>query len=131
MRISDWSSDVCSSDLPVDEKGAIGLAGRCAAAVDQHLGKAGRKAAHLNPVIFEHVGREGDAGHPFQHLADGNRFETLKIFEIVGKNGIGVLSPVAENDLTVHYYVMRVCGGDLAEIGLRSDRTSTRLNSSH
>src|SRR3546814_7635712 len=32
---------------PVDEKGAIGLAARCAAAVDQHLGKAGRKATHL------------------------------------------------------------------------------------
>src|SRR3546814_7801936 len=55
---------------PVDEKGAIGLAGRCEAAVDQHLGKAGRKAAHLNPVIFENVGRAGDAGHPIQHLAD-------------------------------------------------------------
>src|SRR3546814_2422974 len=35
MRISDWSSDVCSSDLSVPARGAIGLLGR---PVDQVVG---------------------------------------------------------------------------------------------
>src|SRR3546814_17660123 len=40
MRISDWSSDVCSSDLPVDAADEGALAGAAAADDAQHLARA-------------------------------------------------------------------------------------------
>src|SRR3546814_18978124 len=72
MRISDWSSDVCSSDLDVDALGRIGLASALAAAA--FLGRAGlvveqhadaRRVAQLLLHAIELVAvLDGDPGGP-------------------------------------------------------------------
>src|SRR3546814_18335074 len=72
MRISDWSSDVCSSDLDVDALGRIGLASALAAAaflgrtglvVEQHADA--RRVAQLLLHAIEMVAvLDGDPGGP-------------------------------------------------------------------
>src|SRR3546814_6141599 len=72
MRISDWSSDVCSSDLDVDALGRIGIASALAAAA--FLGRAGlvveqhadaRRVAQLLLHAIEMVAvLDGDPGGP-------------------------------------------------------------------
>src|SRR3546814_17328202 len=63
MRISDWSSDVCSSDLSHVEKYGTGLPG----------GKAGLRHLEGNAVVFRKVGLEaqedGAAAAELHHLA--------------------------------------------------------------
>src|SRR3546814_1794395 len=50
MRISDWSSDVCSSDLPAIGNGAGGIGG--AERTDQHLAlRMDRRAAGIAELI--------------------------------------------------------------------------------
>src|SRR3546814_6341008 len=53
MRISDWSSDVCSSDLPHQRAAAVtqDVAGQAAGALDV-------EQDHRARVAFEHVGGE-------------------------------------------------------------------------
>src|SRR3546814_14554814 len=41
MRISDWSSDVCSSDLPYDDGGVIAGQGTCGLEVIEQAGQLG------------------------------------------------------------------------------------------
>src|SRR3546814_19699184 len=43
MRISDWSSDVCSSDLALERSGAGRFFGRDAAGFDLHIGERGSR----------------------------------------------------------------------------------------
>src|SRR3546814_5091438 len=43
MRISDWSSDVCSSDLALERSGASRFFGRDAAGFDLHIGERGSR----------------------------------------------------------------------------------------
>src|SRR3546814_10115546 len=73
MRISDWSSDVCSSDLARLDAG--------------HVFRIGRVAAHLNRVAAGRQ-REGGAGqqqadakstHPAARAARSRRVHALKI----------------------------------------------------
>src|SRR3546814_20909908 len=49
MRISDWSSDVCSSDLAADLKIALGIAG-----VEREAGGRPGNAAQDQPAIETH-----------------------------------------------------------------------------
>src|SRR3546814_18776548 len=42
MRISDWSSDVCSSDLIVEAKAILALIMRCAEVLARHVDRARR-----------------------------------------------------------------------------------------
>src|SRR3546814_7522347 len=63
MRISDWSSDVCSSDLPVlggQEADAGGRRGAEIGAVDDHVDRyvTGRQWRHLDDVVRRFVARE-------------------------------------------------------------------------
>src|SRR3546814_13985805 len=58
MRISDWSSDVCSSDLPDDDQ-VIALVG----AVDIDAAIACREGAVLGGIGGELVQQQGEAGH--------------------------------------------------------------------
>src|SRR3546814_2589819 len=65
MRISDWSSDVCSSDLPADQVGCVFLVGQPARALRgsalerQHVYRCARGAAILGCV---RVDRDEDVG---------------------------------------------------------------------
>src|SRR3546814_4661181 len=57
MRISDWSSDVCSSDLVVTHAGDEGEAARLVLRIEgvdqpqQHVGLGGRPALHADRVV--------------------------------------------------------------------------------
>src|SRR3546814_9301222 len=70
MRISDWSSDVCSSDLQRPRRGIQGAAGeaRLAASPDRHA--AGSDGAALRVAEGAHA--EPD-GHPVRLPATGAR----------------------------------------------------------
>src|SRR3546814_18250054 len=59
MRISDWSSDVCSSDLLVGEGDGEDLAGRARLAGDQQVGEPGG----------QHAGLAGAGAGQHQHRA--------------------------------------------------------------
>src|SRR3546814_10067171 len=116
MRISDWSADVCSSDLP-DSNGvmlAAMLAGEVAAAVQPHhlpddrakLASALKELARRHDVIVTVGGASvGDHDHVRGALEDaGGRLDFWKIAMKPGKPLIA---------------------------GTLGDRKSTRLNSSH
>src|SRR3546814_6738601 len=61
MRISDWSSDVCSSDLPEDFVRAMTEAGWLAALIPESYGGSG--LALLDAcLILEEVNRSGGNG---------------------------------------------------------------------
>src|SRR3546814_3140331 len=78
MRISDWSSDVCSSDLQGVERGFVAVAGIVGRPPGRCLAVGGRQkideAAHLEQrfeVVLE--GEVGDAG--LRGVGDGARSE--------------------------------------------------------
>src|SRR3546814_1092484 len=99
MRISDWSSDVCSSDLDaVHEEAAVVVGAGDALAVDQYLRIAGRKAAEPCAVAFDDVRQEGHRRHALQGVARGQGLEPLKKFAVVGEDGLGLFGAVAEAD---------------------------------
>src|SRR3546814_7354705 len=117
MRISDWSSDVCSSDLPSDLVWAelaaedLGIVGYFR---PRHL------LDHLQQV--ELVGRILLAAH------HQNVLEALVILAAV--QGLAVAHAVELEVLQRLDDLRRVEGdGHLAGVGV--DRQSTRLNSSH
>src|SRR3546814_3208794 len=113
MRISDWSSDVCSSDLPKKGKKTF---------------KAGEslKAGSAGSIKFKLW--EGDISDPI----NDNRF--IGMFEIKGTDfDDGVIAAGAE--LICEYEVLD-SGNIVLEVSVPSisgslDRKSTRLNSSH
>src|SRR3546814_6204642 len=114
MRISDWSSDVCSSDLRGRGEEVGAYVGRHAAL---EIAIA-RKHAGRDDVVL--VDRLRDRGRERPRIADAggaaiaDEVEAERV-EIVGQPGL-----------------VEIIGNDLAarrERGL--DRKSTRLNSSH
>src|SRR3546814_9381249 len=112
MRISDWSSDVCSSDLlqrqkPVDEVDRAGTDGA-----------ADRAGIALDRVVeaVEGIGDRADdllaTGMPEPALIEGDGGRPPAIVRPLA------LGPIAR-------------GGDAAQRLHDRDRKSTRLNSSH
>src|SRR3546814_4801516 len=124
MRISDWSSDVCSSDLFLVEGG--GVLDRVEFAVDADAGEAGLLPLRQFLAIFalaaaDHRGEEIEAGafgelhHAVDHLADRLRAD--------GEAGGGAVGNADARPEEAHIVVDLRHGGE--------DRKSTRLNSSH
>src|SRR3546814_18391017 len=75
MRISDWSSDVCSSDLPVEHLSHAQLRNRLAAHRLAH--RAQRRGELFDRVIGGHILRlEMDFGDP-PVIAGGEAIEDL------------------------------------------------------
>src|SRR3546814_7936284 len=106
MRISDWSSDVCSSDLPVGGKAAKTIiAFERIAAVAHETEQAGKDSG-VDPAI----GRRG------ANL--GEQFILAK------RRGAG------ERHHMLREHVERA-GAKAVGVALARDRKSTRLNSSH
>src|SRR3546814_10761137 len=109
MRISDWSSDVCSSDLAI---GRYGLA-------DAHAIVAGERAQSA-----------------LEALADGAElpFGAVAIDFAEDHRGLGrsIFRPVIAHDFGAGLVIDRTadCVRDLAEALAALDRKSTRLNSS-
>ena len=86
----------------VDEERPIGLRAGHLAAVDQDLRVTRVETAQANRIELEHVRQEGDARHPLQHVADGERLEPLEVVETVLEHRRGRLDPVAIDDLSQH-----------------------------
>src|SRR3546814_9131536 len=114
MRISDWSSDVCSSDLVgvdlvdaiADKLVNLGFAGQvCVACI--------RQAAPLGPVAHGFK-VDIDEGTDFGHI---------------GAEGDGLFDVLEELQLVLDvFWREQAAVGQFANI---LDRKSTRLNSSH
>src|SRR3546814_10354387 len=109
MRISDWSSDVCSSDL------------------FQYLNdpEKTRDARHPHHPQWSTL---GDIGHVD---ADGYLYLTDRKSFMIISGGVNIYPQEVENLLITHPRVAdaAVIGVPNAEFG--EDRKSTRLNSSH
>ena len=67
----------------IDEERSVETGAGHALAIDEDLRVAGIEAAQAHTVVFQHVGQEGHAGHPLEHVADGQRLELLEVFQIV------------------------------------------------
>src|SRR3546814_2513779 len=108
MRISDWSSDVCSSDLPVVAVAELGRPGIIArAAIDQEEGRADPSQLRIHGREHKAMVAIGDPRRAIEGLA-------ADLF-LYGCKGEGSALTVRQR-----------------QIDARSqDRKSTRLNSSH
>src|SRR3546814_3140677 len=108
MRISDWSSDVCSSVLPIVARCLFGDAGRALAAVQlgHNLGRVDIHVCEQNVEVVKKVRRLAD--QLFTLTADRGDDGLHRLLAKLLRNA---LAPAREQ-----------AGGD---------RKSTRLNSSH
>src|SRR3546814_6167202 len=110
MRISDWSSDVCSSDLPLD----------------------------LGAGVFCNVaGMAPDAGFEILHIAAerSRRPLGINLTDMRGPWSSGLENFLAQNigryDLVVTHNTVFRPAVAAVEYARLQDRKSTRLNSSH
>src|SRR3546814_1813329 len=126
MRISDWSSDVCSSDLDGPSDLLCDRPRQQEAGGDLRVEGLGGGHAHLDvaPVgRVEHaVGLVGEVGPAA--VDDGEDLRTTPAHEVDGAVGVGGGARLADGD---HQGVGHV----VAQPEAREDRKSTRLNSSH
>src|SRR3546814_9635064 len=112
MRISDWSSDVCSSDL--DE-----------AALAEAL-----KAGQIAGAGFDVVTKEPvPADHPFMALMGRPDFILTPHVAWAGREAIQALSDQLIDNIEA--YAAGKPRNVVTGRGLARDRKSTRLNSSH
>src|SRR3546814_3349411 len=124
MRISDWSSDVCSSDLPLENQHAFRL---------QHSEALGKTASQILAPVFTQlsVPRREPRARPGMH-------QVRRIKSNKPERGVGIWQ-VAE---VQHHVRLNAQGalasrvaarvvGDCQRLAAHVDRKSTRLNSSH
>src|SRR3546814_1913391 len=117
MRISDWSSDVCSSDLTLEKFGGLGIIAAMVAAVSlgQRLVEIDRpRERACETVIVADRNRRG-LDHAGGDSALAHRFERDPERIVIGGEAFDAVTCVA-------------IGFDPCRPG---DRKSTRLNSSH
>src|SRR3546814_6337360 len=112
MRISDWSSDVCSSDLPVPE-----------VAPHQDTGRL-QPVDRLCPAVVEVAGlvaadRAGEKRQPAERGAAGQLRHDVRE------------APRSAWEGAVLVHLTRAGDGDPRMLPHEGDRKSTRLNSSH
>src|SRR3546814_634210 len=88
MRISDWSSDVCSSDLAAGV--AVGIAEF--EAVDGIVVEVRRDAADRDIASLTLVVLDADAGQPLDHLGD---VAVGKLADLVGRDDINNTDGIA------------------------------------
>src|SRR3546814_1493517 len=111
MRISDWSSDVCSSDLQI---GVDRVFGACVHQMQQH-------AAPLD-MAKEAVPDADAVGSPFDQAGDVGDHELAALVAHHAKLGF-------QRGEGIVAHLRLGIGDGIEEGGL--DRKSTRLNSSH
>src|SRR3546814_2091910 len=114
MRISDWSSDVCSSDLAMDH------VRRCSKDIEQIAETTNILA--LNATI--EAMRAGDAGRTFAVVAG----EVKSLANDTRKATVEISKTVDALELEATQVIERIEAGSEAS---GKDRKSTRLNSSH
>src|SRR3546814_5705705 len=114
MRISDWSSDVCSSDLSADEAPYILL--RSVRVMDVTVAVETFKRFGLGEMMFAHITRH-HAPRPFRS-------------EAVEAKAVRALLTKIDGDYADGGGNVRLGGPPIFVAG-QIDRKSTRLNSSH
>src|SRR3546814_2786578 len=118
MRISDWSSDVCSSDLPVAQVGQVVAAG------DAELGQGA-----LDAVLEHLLQAVPGVGGAFARLVDAVLDHVAHgVAAVVGELARGLLQVQAFLDQP--FEQLGALGLGAAERADAGDRKSTRLNSS-
>src|SRR3546814_19306696 len=112
MRISDWSSDVCSSDLSQQQGIVVGQGAK----LDHHLGQRGRNGREARSqrgdvrqpafvkVLGEKIGKLGIAG-PF--MGHGQQLEHLSASVTDRKRDVWVKSVSVRVDLGGHWRVKK------------------------
>src|SRR3546814_4446184 len=126
MRISDWSSDVCSSDLPQHERASQLFSGRYGGLMGVELDPRIDVFEVLNRlkvvILATHLGDNRTlvlpAAHTIYYEMGPERRALMGIPDGFLRISVGIED---ENDLT----------GDFAQALDAEDRKSTRLNSSH
>src|SRR3546814_1933512 len=110
MRISDWSSDVCSSDLFNDVEAALNVA----AGVSNHLAMFGRKRPRqfFDILLNQFLEAEHDARAALRIDSGPTGLRSLRRFNRTIQISLG-----AKTHLSLNHAIV--------------DRKSTRLNSSH
>src|SRR3546814_2503728 len=125
MRISDWSSDVCSSDL---QPAVIYLQD----ALDEAVGAG--VARVILPITDPYVAHHGALGSFATVYVDADKVQSV-IAAAAAIDGVTVSIPAAEAGERFELPIDRI--GDVVVICERhkvlgtTDRKSTRLNSSH
>src|SRR3546814_4040785 len=105
MRISDWSSDVCSSDLLLAQ------------------------ARKFNPRI---VFFDKDRGGELFIRAIGGRYDVLRPGAPSGLNPLQLEDNAANRQFLIDWLALLAGGASVEELAeITEDRKSTRLNSSH
>src|SRR3546814_8673008 len=120
MRISDWSSDVCSSDLSVGQGEIVGLIGPNGAGKTTLFEIA---SGYIRPTSGEVRYLGGPISHQptyrLSRLGVGRTFQIVQPFL-----GLTVLENVMTGSLGQS-------GRSISDARIAADRKSTRLNSSH
>src|SRR3546814_3666995 len=114
MRISDWSSDVCSSDLPVvgHDRPSIVL------------------GSDLARTLIDHrFDRENHAFAQAHARVRPPEIHHLRLLVHLATNAVP--AKFTHNRIAVLFGVPLDCEADGAAMGARPDRKSPRLNSSH
>src|SRR3546814_3812306 len=88
MRISDWSSDVCSSDLPIVLRSVAGGDGLCVEALQSIVGCDLNAAAER---LTEFLNRLGVSMHPQDHGIDRDEWESLVEAAFDGERGLNFI----------------------------------------
>src|SRR3546814_5248975 len=108
MRISDWSSDVCSSDLPQDGDAAMSVIQQLAAKYPDNAG-----APHAVALV-------------------ALRFNQLELADSASQQALQMAPKDREEKLLRVGVLVRLGRTDDADAAIEKlDRKSTRLNSSH
>src|SRR3546814_3364923 len=113
MRISDWSSDVCSSDLSACGGLYPGLSSRLLTMADLPAVAALRAAVLAELAV------------PDLYVPEEPAFMPAHI------SGCGVTIGIFASEDLIAYSALGLGGADHAEMAAALDRKSTRLNSSH
>src|SRR3546814_1324867 len=126
MRISDWSSDVCSSDLFVPDENVNGPVSFSYAIGD------GRKSATGTVTFDIAVVNDAPIANPD---GAGTANDPEDVFRTLHDTPLTVdFSVLLANDRDVEgddFSIVEILDGDQGAVEMVGDRKSTRLNSSH
>src|SRR3546814_4783110 len=129
MRISDWSSDVCSSDLLTTE-GGLDVAAQLDSvrAGCQRLAKAGIAVSLFIDADAKQLKAAIATGAPHLEIHTGHYADTRGTAQAVELRRISAFAKAAHR---AGFKVHAGHGLTTANVAAIADRKSTRLNSSH
>src|SRR3546814_5883965 len=126
MRISDWSSDVCSSDLPQFPEGPPGCALSCA------CNRGGHNVGNLlvHPCKGSRMASESELNAGIEDGVRRRDFINIAAVSFAGVGSVAVVLPLL-NQMNPSADVLALSTTEIDISAIQPDRKSTRLNSSH